>query len=286
MTKIDELIEHVKNADAIIVGAGSGMSYATGLDFWYSNSSLFTDNMKYFYNEYHFNGLFQGFYTQFRSEEEHWAFLLEIYKMIKNIPPQRPTYEYLKTLIGNKPVHYITTNQDTLFNKYFDNKNVSEIQGSWDYFQSSNTATDTKLYPTKEIFDKLYPQIKDHRLSQNLIPTSDVDGSSLIPWVRGPEFLEDKKYFEEHEKWNKFMAKYRDKKILFLEMGVGRMTPMFIQEPFWELTQYLPNAFYININPKDAKTNPAIKDKSLLIGDDINEVLKEASEKVQGGQND
>lgn len=36
------------------------------------------------------------------------------------------------------------------------------------------------------------------------------------------------------------------------------MTPMFIQVPFWAMTQYMKNSFYININPKDATTNPAI----------------------------
>lgn len=33
MNKIDELIKHVKDADAIVVGAGSGMLRATGLAF-------------------------------------------------------------------------------------------------------------------------------------------------------------------------------------------------------------------------------------------------------------
>ncbi|MDH5100757.1 hypothetical protein OQI87_06430 [Lactobacillus kefiranofaciens] len=80
------------------------------------------------------------------------------------------------------------------------------------------------------------------------------------------------------------MAKHKGEKILFLEMGVDRMTPMFIQEPFWEMTQYMRDAFYININPKDAITNPVIREKSLLIGDDINEVLKEASEKIKEGR--
>ena len=36
-----------------------------------------------------------------------------------------------------------------------------------------------------------------------------------------------------------------DCKILFLELGVGRMTPMFIQEPFWNLTLSFPHARYI-----------------------------------------
>ncbi len=69
-------------------------------------------------------------------------------------------------------------------------------------------------------------------------------------------------------------------------MGVGRMTPMFIQEPFWEMTYYLKNSFYININPKDAITNPIIQNRSLLIDEDINEVLKEAANKIKGEKND
>lgn len=117
MNKIDELIKHVKDADAIVVGAGSGMLRATGLAFWYEDSPLYMDNMKYFAKKYGFNGLFQGFYNRFESEEEHWAFLLELYKMMNEIPPQKPTYEYLKNLIGDKPVHYVTTNQDFQINQ-------------------------------------------------------------------------------------------------------------------------------------------------------------------------
>lgn len=64
-------------------------------------------------------------------------------------------------------------------------------------------------------------------------------------------------------------------------MGVGRMTPMFIQEPFWEMTKYMKNSFYININPKDALTNSTIADRSLLIDEDINEVLRQAAAQIK-----
>ena len=87
MNKIDELVNHVKKADAIIVGAGSGMSNAAGMAFWYSASPLFIKRMKYFYDKYHFEGIFNGFYTQFNSKEEHRAFMLESLKMILKIPP-------------------------------------------------------------------------------------------------------------------------------------------------------------------------------------------------------
>lgn len=286
MNKIDELVKQVKAADAIVVGGGSGMSNAAGMDFWYSASPLFMKHMKPYYDKYHFDGIFKGYYTQFDSKEEKWAFQLEAYKLIFDEPPQKPTYDYLKTVIGNKPAHYITTNQDGLFKKFFGEDAVSEIQGSWYFMQSSNTETDKNLYDAKKIVNELLPKVKDNKLPEKDFPKSPVNGAELIAWVRGPQFLEDKRYNYEYQKFNKFMAKHKGEKILFLEMGVGRMTPMFIQEPFWDMTQYMKDSFYININPKDALTNPVIRDRSLLIGDDINEVLKEAAAKIKEENND
>lgn len=286
MNKINELIKQVQAADAIIVGGGSGMSNAAGMDFWYTASPLFMKYIKPFYDKYHFEGIFKGYYTRFKTPEERWAFLLYAYKLIFEEPAQKPTYEYLKTILGNKPIHFVTTNQDGLFKKYFNENDVSEIQGSWYYMQSSNTETDKNLYYAPDIVNELLPKIKDKRLDKKFFPKSPVDDSELIPWVRRPEFLEDKRYFDEYQKLNNFLTQHKGEKILFLEMGVGRMTPMFIQEPFWEMTQYMKDAFYININPKDALTNPAIKDRSLLIGDDINEVLKEAATKIKEENND
>ncbi len=69
MNKIDELIKQIKAADAILVGGGIGISDAAGMDFWYS-----ADSQKYFgdfYQKYHFNGLFQGYYNHFDSLEKN-----------------------------------------------------------------------------------------------------------------------------------------------------------------------------------------------------------------------
>jgi len=72
---------------------------------------------------------------------------------------------------------------------------------------------------------------------------------------------------------NTFIKANQDKKLLLLELGVGRMTPMFIQQPFWNLTYNLSQTSYVNINPKDAMTHPKIEDKSLVIHADINTVF-------------
>lgn len=286
MNDIENVVARINDADAILIGAGSGMSNAAGMDFWYEASPLFMKYMRDFYQKYHFAGIFKAFYNRFESEEERWAYLLKMLKMVSTIPPQNRVYDYLKTIVKDKPYHIITTNQDMLFKKFFPDEQVSEIQGSWGYFQSKNTATDKQLYPIDRYLDDLLPKIDNNRLPSELIPKSPVDGTPLIPWVRGPEFLEDKKYYEEYEKANRFLGNYRQKKILLIEIGVGRMTPMFIQEPFWEMTNYLPQSFYVNFNPHDALTNPAIKDRSLLINSDTAQALQKIAELIKGGQND
>lgn len=286
MSDLETVVTHINDADAIVIGAGSGMSNAAGMDFWYEASPLFMKYMSDFYQKYHFEGVFKGYYNRFDSEEERWAFLLKMLKMVETIPPQNKVYDYLKTIVQNKPYHIITTNQDMLFKKFFPSEHVSEIQGSWGYFQSKNTSTDKHLYPTASFLDNLLSQIDNNRLPTELIPKSEVDGTPLIPWVRGPEFLEDKKYYEEYEKSNQFLGEHRSQKILFIEIGVGRMTPMFIQEPFWEMTNYLPQAFYINFNSRDALTNPAIKDRSILITSDTEKALQQIAQLIKGGQNE
>lgn len=281
MSTITTLLEKIQEANAILVGTGSGMSAATGLNFWYEDSELYNDTMRYYANRYGFNGMFEGFYTHYPSNEEQWGYYLGALDMILNLEAPKPTYAHLKTLLGNKPYHIMTTNQDTVAFRYFPEEVVSEIQGSWSYFQSQHPHTDQTLYSTRQWLKDLLPKLVDHRLPAALIPTSRVDGNPLIPWARGPEFMEGERYFKEHQKINTFLGKHSGQKILFLELGVGRMTPMFIQEPFWEMTNYLPNSFYININPKDAMTHPQIENRSFLIHEDIHDVLEAAVKKME-----
>lgn len=286
MDKLAQLAHQLKQADAIIIGAGSGMSNAAGMDFWYEASPLFMKTMKDYYNKYHFRGIFKGFYNRFDSEEERWAYLLKMLKMVETIPPQNHVYDDLKAIVSNKPFHIITTNQDMLFKKFFPANHVSEIQGSWGYFQSANTESDKKLYPIDPFLDRLLPKIKNNRLPRELFPQSSVDGSPLVPWVRSREFLEDQKYFEEYDKANRFLGQHKAERLLFMEIGVGRMTPMFIQEPFWGMVHYLPQAFYVNFNPKDALVHPSIKNRSLLIAGDTAKAMHQLAQQVKGGNNE
>ena len=75
---------------------------------------------------------------------------------------------------------------------------------------------------------------------------------------------------------------HKDKKILFLELGVGRLTPMFIQEPFWNMTLQFPHARYIAVNDKYDYLPKQLEDKGVVIVGDIAKVLCDARAAVTG----
>ena len=112
-------------------------------------------------------------------------------------------------------------------------------------------------------------------------------GGEAFPWVRGyGNFLQGKKYEEQYEKISRYVLEHKDSKILFLELGVGRMTPMFIQEPFWNMTLSFPHARYIAINDKYDLLPKQLEDKGMTIVADIAQVLRDARNTMESGDND
>ena len=93
-------------------------------------------------------------------------------------------------------------------------------------------------------------------------------------------FLQGRKYDEQYQKISKYIMNNKEKKILFLELGVGRMTPMFIQEPFWNLTLNLPDAYYIAVNAQYDFLPKDIEEKGMVIKGDIAKLLKDAAKRV------
>lgn len=271
--KIKTLYEKIQEADAILIGAASGMSAAAGYLHWYQNDSYFYKYFQDFYDKYKFTGTFNGFYHPYQTEEERWAFLGRLGYVLYESPITE-TYKNLIHLMKDKTYHVLTTNQDFLFSKIIPDEKISAIQGDWRYLQCGKPCHD-KLYESKDLVYAMNQAIDDTKIPTSLVPRCPKCNAVMEPWVRSFVFLEGEKYYEEHRKVKQFLNEHQHKRILFLELGVGRMTPMFIQEPFWNLTYNLPNAFYITINPQHAIVPQEIMQKGLAIRDDIDKVLKE-----------
>lgn len=155
---------------------------------------------------------------------------------------------------------------------------VSEIQGDHRFFQCSRCCHDGTWDAVKPVEQMVSAMGEGTSMPTELIPRCPKCGAEAFPWVRGyGNFLQGKKYDEQYQKISKYIQKNTDKKILFLELGVGRLTPMFIQEPFWNLTLNLPDAYYISVNAEYDFLPEQIEDKGIVIRGDIGKVLKDVN---------
>ena len=282
---INSLIQRIQDADAIVVGAASGMSAAAGFRHYYEHDKDFIENLGEFEKKYGYRNTFDGFYYHYQTSEERWAFISRNLCMILDAQTGQP-YCDLYEILKDKNYYILTTNQDTQFNRVFPEEKISAIQGDWRYFQCSQRCHD-ELYDSVDTLHKLNKSIDENlRIPKDIIPRCPRCGAEMEPWVRSWIFLEGKKYREEYNKLNTFLKANKNKKILLLELGVGRMTPMFIQEPFWQMTYSWPNAYYIAINPRDALVPEELKEKGFAIYEDIAKVLTDVRKNLNERQNE
>lgn len=270
---IETLIEKIEDADAIVVGGAAGMSAAAGYN-WYRTDETFLKYFGKFAEKYNIENIFYGFYYRYSTREERWAYIATLIKFVYDSKAGQPYLDLLQILQG-KDYFILTTNQDTQFSKVFPEEKVSAIQGDWRYFQCSDRCHD-EVYENKEKVEEMYANIEGTRIPTEMIPTCPKCGQDMEPWVRSHIFLEGSFFKRELMKFQQYIMKNKYKKILFLELGVGKMTPMFIKEPFWEMTYSLPNAYYISINPEDAIVPREIEEKGLAISEDIARVFQDA----------
>lgn len=114
-----------------------------------------------------------------------------------------------------------------------------------------------------------------------LIPRCPHCGAELFPWVRGyGNLLEGERYQREYRKVSDFVDRMAHENVLYVELGVGRLTPMFIQEPFWNLVYANPRSRYVAVNDKTRFLPKDIEGQGLAIKGDIAQVLEGVREHI------
>ncbi|MGI6721038.1 MAG: SIR2 family NAD-dependent protein deacylase [Anaerovoracaceae bacterium] len=279
--QIKKFAEMVSDAECIVVGGASGLSAAGGGNFYYEDNAAYRKYFGKFAEKYGFQGAFAGTFAHWDSREEFWGYMATFLNTTQNAPAREP-YLDLDSIIDGKDFFVLTTNQDTQFLRLYPERKVAEVQGDHRFFQCSRCCTD-KVYDAVEPVKKMVKAMGEGTsVPQELIPRCPNCGAEMFPWVRGyGNFLTGTKYGEEYQKISDYILAHKDKKILFLELGVGRMTPMFIQEPFWMLTKILPRARYINVNAEFAFTPREIENQGIAIKGDIAKILKDVCKEMK-----
>jgi len=243
------MAQKIKEADHIIIGGASGLSASGGGDFYYEDNASYRKYFGKFAEKYGFNGAFEGMRYPWKTREEYWGYLATFLNTTLHAEVRRP-YKDLQAILKDKDYFILTTNQDTQAIKAFPEDKVAEIQGDHRYFQCSRQCTDEVWDAVKPVEDMVEAMGDGLEIPTEMIPKCSHCGAEASPWVRGyGNFLEGTKYQEEYQKISDDVSKHlHDDKLLLIELGVGRLTPMFIQEPFWALTASIGGAYDIMIN--------------------------------------
>ncbi len=270
--QIEQLKKKINEADAIVVGGASGMSAASGFVFYYQDDKVYRQLAGHLAQKYHLHNLFDLFYDRRLTRGEHWGSMIRMNQYIYDCYTGE-TYKDLAELLRGKDYYIVTTNQDAQFFRTFPAERITRLQGDWRYWQSSRPCHD-RIYDNEAQVKELARHVKDDVLPDDLIPRCPHCGGEMAPWVRGYTFLEGEFYQNEMKRYMDYLQRHAQRKTLFLELGVGMMTPMFIKEPFMNMVYQWSQAYYVTINPQHAIVPREIAGKSLAIQDDIAVTLK------------
>ena len=271
--EIERLKKELETADAVVIGAGAGLSTAAG--FTYSGERL----QKYFgdfVEKYGFRDMYSGGFYAFSTPEELWAYWSRYIYINRYMDVDNGTYKRLYELMKDKDHFVITTNVDHQFQKAgFDKKRLFYTQGDYGLWQCSEPCHQ-KTYDNEENVRAMFEQQKDMRVPTELVPRCPICGKPMSMNLRADDtFVEDEGWHLAAERYEDFLQDHDGQHILFLELGVGMNTPGIIKYPFWKMTYADPNAVYACLNFGEAYVPDEIEKQSICINGDIREVLSE-----------
>ena len=270
--QIDRLKDALESADAVVIGAGAGLSTSAG--FVYAGER-FKNYFADFEEKYGFHDMYSGGFYPYDTREEHWAYWSRYIYVNRYVDAPKPVYSKLLDLVKDKDYFVITTNVDHCFQKAgFDKKRLFYTQGDYGLFQCSEPCCQ-ETFENEDVIRRMMEQQEDMRIPSELIPVCPYCGKPMTMNLRSDNrFVEDEGWHMAAERYENFLRTRGNTQTLFLELGVGYNTPGIIKYPFWQLTARHPNATYACINYGEAVCPPELKRKAICIDDDIAKVLE------------
>ena len=288
MREIERLREALDGAEAVLVGAGAGLSTAAGYTY---SGARFDRYFGDFAKRYGFRDMYSGGFYRYASPEEQWAYWSRNIYINRYANPPKPVYEHLLSLIGNKDCFVITTNVDHCFQRTgFDKQRLFYTQGDYGLFQGRHPAVQKTWDNEAWVMQAMAAQgfVRDAegvfvlpedgrvslRIPSSLIPRDPLDGGPVVPNLRVDDsFVEDEGWHRASAAYADFLRQHDGQHVLYLEIGVGSNTPVIIKYPFWQMTNDNPKAVYCCLNYNEACCPKQIEDRSLCIDGDTGALL-------------
>lgn len=288
-TQIDKLKKEIETADAIVIGAGAGLSTSAGFVY---TGERFRKYFSDFEERYGFHDMYSGGFYPYDTLEEHWAYWSRYIYINRYMNAPKPVYDKLYELVKDKDYFVLTTNVDHCFQKAgFDKQRLFYTQGDYGLFQCSEPChmvtydneniirkmVEAQGYVTDENDRLLLPEGVTSKMAvpTELVPRCPKCGKPMSMNLRSDDtFVEDEGWHRASERYADFLQRHKNKKVLFLEVAVGFNTPSIIKYNFWHMTSEWKDAVYACLNYGEAYAPNEIKEKSICINGDIGDILQ------------
>lgn len=269
--QIHKLRGEMNAADAVVIGAGAGLSASAG--FTYSGErfrQFFSD----FEEKYDFHDMYSGGFYPYATPEEYWAYWSRYILLNRYTDAPKPVYQNLLATVSNKDYFVITTNVDHQFQKAgFDKKRLFYTQGDYGLFQCADGCKSI-TYDNEPLVRQMVAEQTDMRVPSELVPHCPNCGKPMTMNLRSDNsFVEDEGWYAAAERYENFLRARDGQHILFLELGVGYNTPVIIKYPFWRKTAQNPKAVYACVNQGEAVCPREIAGRAICIDGDIGYIL-------------
>ena len=256
-------VKWLKQADAVLLAAGAGLSADCGID--YLDEQDFANDYPAlvkmgFQNRAQLMG-YEGWRPLLK-----WGYLAHHANKIRFEQAVHYLYRYLFNLIADKDYFVITTNVDGMFLKSgFNSTLVFTPQGDYANMQCQRPCTDY-IWESKASIDRIIPFIdKETQLVKNsrLLPRCPFCGGDTMLNVRGGNWFVESKYINHARAYTKWIKDKATSKLVIIEIGVGFSTPGIIRWPVERIVEKYSQARLIRINKSDASVSCNIGNRAL-----------------------
>lgn len=271
LERVHELKKALEEAEAVVIGAGAGLSTSAGFTY---DGARFRQYFSDFAEKYGFADMYSGGFYPYDTPEEHWAYWSRYIWCNRYVDPPKSTYRDLLELLRGKDYFVITTNVDHCFQKAgFDKKRLFYTQGDYGLFQCSGPCRQ-ETYDNEDIVRRMVEEQKDGKIPSALLPVCPHCGKPLTMNLRSDDtFVEDEGWHSAAERYGNFLRTRGNLRVLFLELGVGYNTPVIIKYPFWQMTAANSKAIYACVNAGEAFCPREMRGQAICIDGDIHQTL-------------
>lgn len=261
--KIEKFVRLLDQADAVLIGAGSGLSTDAGID--YFDPSSFREKYpamgQYGYTS---NAELMGLDPS-SCPGLFWGYYLVHGNYMRFCNSEQPVYRHLLDLVRQKDYFVVTTNVDALFSRNgFNEDRIYTPQGDYGRIQCRRPFSDD-TWPSEPIIKGLLPLVDPltGKLPEECVPTCPTCGGPVAFNLRMDAWFVETPYEQQSQAYTDWLEAHKYGQLLLIDIGTGFHTPVWIRWPFEKITRKNPGTHLVRINTDDPGVPDNITSQSM-----------------------